>query len=243
MTSRRLRIARVDRGQGGDGRVALAAPDVVLGAVEVARRPGVTDDEREVGRQRDRPPVERPAIEQDRRALDAARRRRTGPSARSGPRRSRSRRAGRAARAGTRSTSGAASSRRAQAAASSIAADDERPALGGRVEAMTPRRPVRGRPASVERPGRARDVVEPRAGLRARLVEVEAIALAAIEPHELDPPVVGREVGDPDLEVDGGREDEALVVVGVLADQVDPARGADDADVARVVPRPTARPR
>ena len=95
MTSRRLRIRGSIAASAGDGRVALAAPDVVLGAVEVARRPGVADDEREVGRQRDRPPVERPAIEQDRRALDAARRRRTGPSARSGRRHSRSPRAGR----------------------------------------------------------------------------------------------------------------------------------------------------
>ena len=38
---------------------------------------------------------------------------------------------------------------------------------------------------------------------------------------------VGQE-GDPDLEVDRGRQDEAVVVVGVLADQVDPAGGADD---------------
>ena len=74
MTSRRLRIRGSIVARAGDGGVALAAPEVVLGAFEVARRPGVTDDERDVGRQRDRPPVERPAIEQDRRALDAARR-------------------------------------------------------------------------------------------------------------------------------------------------------------------------
>ena len=43
---------------------------------------------------------------------------------------------------------GAVSSSIAQAEASSMAADDDRPALGGRVEAMTPRRPVSGRPAS-----------------------------------------------------------------------------------------------
>ena len=30
-----------------------------------------------------------------------------------------------------------------------MAADDDKPAFGGRVEAMTPRRPVSGRPASV----------------------------------------------------------------------------------------------
>ncbi len=131
--------------------------------------------------------------------------RRTGPSARSGRRRSRSPRAGRAGRAGTGRRPGRRRRGAPRPTASSIAADDERPALGGRVEAMTPRRPVSGRPASVERPGRARDVVEPRAGLRARLVEIEAVALAVIEPDELDPPIVGRQVGDPDLEVDGGR--------------------------------------
>ena len=96
---------------------------------------------------------------------------------------------------------------------------------------MTPRRPVSGRPASVERPGGARDVVDPAAGLGARLVEVEAVALAAVEPDELDPRVVGRQVGDADLEVDRGGQDEALVVVGVLADEVDPAGRADDDDL------------
>ena len=111
---------------------------------------------------------------------------------------------------------------------SSIAADDERPALGGRVEAITPRRPVRPQAGRLERPGRADDVVEPRACLRARRVQIEPVALAGIEPDELDPAIVGRQVGDADLEVDGGRQHEALVVVGVLADEVDPARGADD---------------
>ena len=46
------------------------------------------------------------------------------------------------------STAAAASWSIAQADASSIAADDDSPAFGGRVEAMTPRRPVSGRPAS-----------------------------------------------------------------------------------------------
>ena len=141
------------------------------------------------------------------------------------------------------STAGAASSSIAQADASSIAADDDRPALGGRVEAMTPRRPVSGRPASVERPGGARDVVDPAAGLRARPVQVEAVALAGVEPGQLDPAVVGRQVGDADLEVDGGGQDEALVVVGVLADEVDPAGRADDDDVVGGGSRWTARRR
>ena len=46
----------------------------------------------------------------------------------------------------------------------------------------------------------------------------------------LDTTVVGRDEGDGDAEVDRRGQDEALVVVGVLADEVDPARGVHDPD-------------
>ncbi len=126
---------------------------------------------------------------------------------------------------------GAASSRSAQAAASSIAADDDRPAFGGRRGRDDAAQAGARQTGLAQRPGGARDVVEPRAGLRPIAVEVETVALAAIEPDELDPSIGHRQVGDPDLEVDRRRQHEPLVVVGVLADQVDPSGRPDDADV------------
>ena len=83
-----------------------------------------------------------------------------------------------------------------------------------------------------ERPGRARDVVQPRPGARPVGLEVEPVTPAVVEPGQLDPAVVGRQIGDADLEVDGRRQHEPEVVVGVLADEVDPAGGADDPDLA-----------
>ena len=64
---------RVVEGDRGDGRLALAAPDVVLRAVELPFGTRVEDDESDVVGQRDGPPLERPAIEQDSGAGHAAR--------------------------------------------------------------------------------------------------------------------------------------------------------------------------
>ena len=81
-----------------------------------------------------------------------------------------------------------------------------------------------------ERPRGAGHVRRHSARTRADRVEIEGGALAGGLADELDPPVPGRHEGDPDLEVDRGRQDEAEVVVGVLADEVDPAGCPDDAD-------------
>ena len=89
----------------------------------------------------------------------------------------------------------------------------------------------------LERPGGPDDVVEPRGGLGAGGVEVEAVPFAEVETAELDSAIVGRHVGDPDLEVDGRRHHEAVVVVGVLADQVHAPRGSNDADVVAAARR------
>ena len=59
-----------------------------------------------------------------------------------------------------------------------------------------------------------------------------AVARAVVEARQLDPAVVGRQVGDADLEVDRRGQDEAVVVVGVLADEVDPTGRPDDPDLA-----------
>ena len=49
---------------------------------------------------------------------------------------------------------------------------------------------------------------------------------------------VRRPPGEPDLEVDRNRQDEAEVVVGVLTDQVHPARRPDDVDPSSAAPVP-----
>ena len=172
----------------------------------------------------------------DSRAARRRRRRRTptrtGPSARSARRRSAfsARWQIRASSSGRRPA--AASSRSAQAEASSIAADDDSPAFAGRVEAITPAQPVPREPGLAERPGRAGDVVEPRPGARAGRSSRSKPSRSPVSRRVSSTrrSSVGQ-VGDPDLEVDRGREHEAEVVVGVLADEVDPPRGPDDADL------------
>ena len=59
--------------QDRDRRIALGAPFVVGGAVEPARRARMAHDELQAVRQRDRPPIERPAIELEGRAGGPAR--------------------------------------------------------------------------------------------------------------------------------------------------------------------------
>ena len=117
-------------GDRGDGRLALAPPEVVLGAVEVALRARVQDDDADVGRQRHRPPLERAAVQQDRGTRDAARLRELvhQPALDADVRRSP--RAGRCRASVSGSTSAATSPSIAQADASSIAADDDSPAFG-----------------------------------------------------------------------------------------------------------------
>ena len=68
-------------------------------------------------------------------------------------------------------------------------------------------------------------------------VEVDRPLFAGVEPGQLHPAVVGRDERDGDPEVDGRRQDEPAVVVGVLADEVHPTGRLDDADTARLVGR------
>ena len=156
---------------------------------------------------------------------------RTGPSGRSERRRTRSRRAAQIRASSSPSVAPrVASSRSAHAAANSRAADDERPAPSGRSEAMTPRMPWTGSPAVAQGKGRARDIIDPGPVPRAIDVEVESQAFPCIKAGQLHPTVLAGERRDVDLPVDRGRQNEPQVVVGVLADQVDPAGRADDAD-------------
>ena len=67
VTSRSERTSGLDRRDRGDGRLALRAPLVVRGRLELARGPRVAGDERHVRqRQRDRPVLEGPAVQQQR---------------------------------------------------------------------------------------------------------------------------------------------------------------------------------
>ena len=64
-------------------------------------------------------------------------------------------------------------------------------------------------------------------------IQVELASLAVGE-RDGHPAVRGRDDREADLETDGCRQHEAKVVVGVLADQVDPAGRPDHADRGRI---------
>ncbi len=85
-----------------------------------------------------------------------------------------------------------------------------------------------------ERRGRRARVVDPFPARPIRIVEVEAEPFPVVEARQLDPPIIARNVGEPDLAIDRSRQDETLVVVGVLADEVDSTRRAHDANVVVV---------
>ncbi len=88
-------------------------------------------------------------------------------------------------------------------------------------------------PRLAERPGRRCRVVDPAVpavALGYETVQREAVGLVEIEARELDAPPSRRPERDRDLEVDRDGQDEALVVVGVLADQVDPPGRPDELD-------------
>jgi hypothetical protein len=99
--------------------------------------------------------------------------------------------------------------------------------------ASTPRAPWTVRPASWS--AHAGHVVDPLPGGRRDRVEIEGGGLVALlQGLQLDPPGVAGQDRDPDLAVDRDGQHVAQVVVGVLADEVDPARCADDPDRRRV---------
>ena len=56
-------------------------------------------------------------------------------------------------------------------------------------------------------------------------IQIEAARFAGRSQRDLHPSVVGRLKGNRNRSVDRDRQDEALVVVGVLADQIYAARG------------------
>jgi hypothetical protein len=83
---------------------------------------------------------------------------------------------------------------------------------------------VQHRSALEERAGDALRVVAPIAArLGVRLVEIERDRLAEVLGANDELPIVARHGGDPGSTIDRARQDEAFVVVGVLADQIDPA--------------------
>ena len=84
-------------------------------------------------------------------------------------------------------------------------------------------------PGGLERPRRRRDVVDPPTAPRRDGVQVE-VATLAVRERDSHPAVRGRDEREADLEADRGRQHEPEVVVGVLADQVDPTGGPDHLD-------------
>ena len=93
--------------------------------------------------------------------------------------------------------------------------------------------PVERQPGGLERPRRRGDVVDPPAAPRRDRIEGELAALT-VGQGDRDMPIARRDEREADLEADGCRQHEPEVVVGVLADQVDPPGGADDLDRGRI---------
>ena len=217
---------RVVAGEGGHRRLALGPSHVVLARGQAPRRAGVDRHQGVRGEgQGDRPPGERPAVEEHRRSGNPAGagelvheaavdpdvgvlgaladpgelQRRDGRGVlRQGPRRGQ-------LQGRRRREARSAGQRRGEAAPEAASGDAglrERPCRAGQVAGHPG-------PAGPDR------------------VEVEGRPVARRRADQLDPPIGRGLEGDPDLEVDGGRQDVALVVVGVLADEVDPAGSAD----------------
>ena len=220
---------RVDGAQRGDRRLALGATLVVRGRVETARHVAIDHDECDVVREGDRAPLERSTVKKQRGAGHTARNRELvheprskahvfvlGPLADPGEieRRRLIRRGaeqpprGRELDRGTRRQAGTCRQRRGDHTADS----------------------TRSAAALGQGPGDACDVVDPRAVLRSADVEVERAPRSRVEPREVDPPIIGRCDGHPDLAIDRRRQHVAEVVIGVLADEVHATGGAHDLD-------------
>ncbi len=75
----------------------------------------------------------------------------------------------------------------------------------------------------LQRPGHPAHVVGPRAGPPGQVIEVEGVALPEIQRVDRHLPVARRPQRDPGRPINGHRQHEAIVVIGVLADQVDAA--------------------
>ena len=88
-------------------------------------------------------------------------------------------------------------------------------------------------PGGLQRPGRRGDVVDPPAAPRRDRIEGELAALT-VGQGDRHVSIGRRDEREADLEADRGRQHEPEVVVGVLADQVDPARRPDHLDRGRV---------
>ena len=116
----------------------------------------------------------------------------------------------------------------AQAAASSSAADDDSPAPIGRSLIDPAVEAVRGEPGLLHRPGHPGHVVVPVATRGGEGIERERRRRPVVATLERHGRVISPGHRDAHLEVDRDREDEAVVVVGVLADEVDAPGSADD---------------
>jgi hypothetical protein len=75
----------------------------------------------------------------------------------------------------------------------------------------------------------ALDVVEPAAPLgRPRMIEIELLSLLEALGDDADPAIASFRRGDDRAAIDRHRQREAVVVIGVLADQVDATRRGED---------------
>ena len=111
---------------------------------------------------------------------------------------------------------------------------------GARLRAAT--RPCRRRSRSIvaRRGHRARARRPRRPAAHDEFVDPELGPLGRLQRHDAHQPVASRAGGDPGVQLDRRRQDQPVVVVGVIADQVHPARGPHELDL---VPRRVGRVR
>ena len=108
---------------------------------------------------------------------------------------------------------------------------------GGRGRQPGPQRHVAGQhalPAGeaktglLQAPGRALKILEPAGVFVADVVQGELARLVVVDREDGHAAVVSWLQGDPYGAIDRQRQDEAVVVVGVFAEEIDSAWGADD---------------
>ena len=77
-------------------------------------------------------------------------------------------------------------------------------------------------------PGNALEILDPAGLLVLQAGDVELAGFLVVDRVDLHAAVAARPQGDPGGPIDGQRQHEAVVVIGVLADQVDSPRGPHD---------------
>ncbi len=124
---------------------------------------------------------------------------------------------------------------RAKARPPSIAADEDMPAPMGMSPPKTQLTPPRRCPALTSWSRTPEEIVGPAKGRAVELAELAAEFLVEVAGDEVAEPVGPGRDGEDDGLVRGPGHDESLVIIGVLADEVDPAGRDDEEGLPREV--------